>query len=113
MYGKEEATLMGSIWNLQKKKLGEIKNTSDAWWSDTIAEFNAIASEAKNEDSKTCLSYHAIAALRDLEAKATGKKGDFELHYIGGMTAEQFIDYLKDAQSGDLIRIGDKRIEIR
>lgn len=112
MYGKEEALLMGEIWTLQKKKLGEINNTSDDWWSTTIAEFNAIADNAKDEDAKTCIGYHCIAALRDLEAKATGRQLREELHYLGEMTQDQFVDYLKDAKSGDMVRIGDKRITV-
>ena len=112
MYGKEEAMLMGEIWTLQKNKLKEIGNTSDSWWQATIAEFNAIADKGKDEDVRTCLGYHCIAALRDLEAKATGRQLREELHYLGGMTQDQFVDYLKDAKSGDMVRIGNKWITV-
>lgn len=111
MYGKEEATLMGEVWNLQKQKLGEIKNTSDEWWINTIAEFNAIAEKAEGE-AKTCIGYHAIAALRDLEAKATGRQMKTEMQYLGEMTAKQFIDHLEIARSGDCVRIGNKWVEV-
>ena len=114
MYGKEEATLMGEIWNLQKKKLGEIKNTSDAWWSETISQFNAIADKAKDDDAKTCLGYHCIAALNDLEAKATGRKFKESLNYISGdMTLDQFKDYLEVAKTGDSVSVCGVRVLVR
>ena len=49
MYGKKEAALMGEIWTLQKKKLDEVKNADDNWWSNTIAEFNEIVHKGEME----------------------------------------------------------------
>ena len=112
MYGKEEAVLMGEVWNLQKKKLDEI-NSSDEWWQTTLAEFNAIADKAPNEDVKTCIGYHAIAAVRDIDAKANRTQINERLNYIGQMSLEQFGEFLKDANKGDMIKVNGRVVEVR
>lgn len=114
MYGKKEAALMGEIWTLQKKKLDEVKNADENWWSNTIAEFNEIVHKGESEHIESCLGHHAVAAICDIEDKALNRTYKTELHYMPqDMTIEEFKEYLQTAKRGDSVKVCGVRLEVK
>ena len=113
MYGKDEANALNKIWTLHKSKVAK-ETHSDEWWSKTVQEFSDIAESMENEDARGCIGHYAVAALLDLNDKATGRMYKPSMKYIvGDMNLEEFGEFLKNCKSGDCVSVNGVRVEVR
>jgi hypothetical protein len=112
MYGKEVAGKLNEVWCLHKQKASKGEKDVD-WWRNTLKEFNAIADSIEDEDEKSCISHYIVAALQDIEDKALNRTFHARYNIMNkDMTAQEFIEYLKRAERGDIANVEGKAIEI-